>query len=291
MVDVVTIGDAMLDVRVETAALRVGGDVPGRVRVDPAGTSTNAATWAASVGASARIHARIGDDAIGRLIVEALREAGVEPAMTVAVGESTGTMLIVHEAGERSMVADRGANGGFAPSDLPDAIVARTALVSGYVVCDPATTPTARAAIERARCDLIAVEAASWPLIESFGRARFLEATVGAHLLLANEAEAEALAGVDVEGAGPVLARHYPRVAIKRGERGATLLWDGDSMDASAPRIEAVDPTGAGDAFDGVFLATIARGGTPRAALEAACAAGARCASSTESWPTKEVAG
>lgn len=289
MFDVVTVGDVMLDVRVETSALLAGGDVPGRLRVSPAGTSTNAATWAASVGATARVHARIGDDLAGRLVVEALREAGVDPAVVVAAGEGTGTMLIVHQAEERSMVADRGANGGFSPDDLPSRIDGRTVLVSGYVVCDPATTPTARAAIERASGALVAVEAASWPVVASFGPGAFLDATRGASLLFANEAEATALTGTDADRSLDALAERYPRVALKRGARGASLRWDGERFDAAAPHVEAVDPTGAGDAFDGVFLAEIARGLAPDEALAAACAAGARCTAGPESWPMREV--
>lgn len=290
MFDVVTVGDVMLDVRVETTALLAGGDVPGRLRISPAGTSTNAATWAASTGATARIHARVGDDLAGRLMIEALRGADVDPAVVVARGEGTGTMLIVHQAEERSMVADRGANGGFAPADLPDRIEARTVLVSGYVVCDPATTATARAAIERSGGALVAVEAASWPVVAAFGADAFFDATRGAALLLANEAEAAELAGVDAGLALEVLAERYPRVALKRGPRGASLAWDGERFDAPAPSVRAVDPTGAGDAFDGVLLAGLARGASPQEALEAACAAGARCAASSESWPTEVVA-
>jgi sugar/nucleoside kinase (ribokinase family) len=45
------------------------------------------------------------------------------------------------------------------------------------------------------------------------------------------------------------------------------------------------DPTGAGDAFDGVFLAALATGASPGEALRAACAAGARVAAGPDLWP------
>ncbi len=45
------------------------------------------------------------------------------------------------------------------------------------------------------------------------------------------------------------------------------------------------DPTGAGDAFDGVFLAAAARGASPAEALRRASAAGARVVQSLETWP------
>ena len=47
---------------------------------------------------------------------------------------------------------------------------------------------------------------------------------------------------------------------MKQGAEGATVVADGDVHRAEAEPIEEVDPTGAGDAFDGVLLAALARG-------------------------------
>jgi len=52
------------------------------------------------------------------------------------------------------------------------------------------------------------------------------------------------------------------------------------------------DPTGAGDAFNGVLLAALVRGRSPGDALAEACRAGARVAASFETWPERpRVAG
>ena len=64
-------GDVMLDVRADVGALAHGGDVHGRVAVQPGGTSANAAVWAAWDGATSRVHGRVGGDAVGRILVEA----------------------------------------------------------------------------------------------------------------------------------------------------------------------------------------------------------------------------
>ena len=47
----------------------------------------------------------------------------------------------------------------------------------------------------RARADLVAVEAASWPLVEAFGADRFLEETSASTAVFANEHEGEVLTG------------------------------------------------------------------------------------------------
>ncbi|HYX79199.1 MAG TPA: PfkB family carbohydrate kinase, partial [Actinomycetota bacterium] len=70
--DLVTVGDVMLDVRVEASSLEEGGDVHGRVLVRPGGSATNAAVWAVEAGGTARVHGRIGFDPAGVLIRDEL---------------------------------------------------------------------------------------------------------------------------------------------------------------------------------------------------------------------------
>ncbi len=82
-VDLITVGDVMFDVHVRAPALKRGGDVHGHVRLQPAGTSANAAVWAAWDGADVRVHGCVGDDLTGRLLREALLDRGVDAALTL----------------------------------------------------------------------------------------------------------------------------------------------------------------------------------------------------------------
>ena len=284
--DVISVGDVMVDVSVESGTLRGGGDVHGEVRVRPGGAAANAAVWAAAAEAAVRLHGRIGEDLAGRLVRSALEERGVDAALAVGQG-ATGTMLVVHEAADRSMVADRGANAGLSADDLPEELQAGALLVSGYTIYDPGSEATAIEALRRSRARWTAVEAASWPLLERYGAERFLEAAGPANLVLANQAEARTLTALqgDVDAAR-ALAEHVDIAVIKRGPGGALLARRGDPLlVASAPPVEEVDPTGAGDAFDGVLLACLARGSAPQVALHEACRAGAATAASPDPWP------
>ncbi|HSL12059.1 MAG TPA: carbohydrate kinase family protein [Actinomycetota bacterium] len=285
--DVVCIGDVMLDVRADAGALARGGDVHGRVLVQPGGTSANAAVWASSSGAAASVIGAIGDDVAGDLLLAALAERGVGTDGVVRSAEPTGTMLVVHEAGERSMVADRGANASLVASDLPARIEAEAVLISGYLLLQPPTTGVAVAAIERADAAIVAVETASWPLVASFGVEAFFEATVSAGAVLANGREAAVLTGCDPDDACRKLGERFRIAAVKRGADGACLSVDGVFAASGSPVVEERDPTGAGDAFDGVLLASLARGSDARAALTAACAAGATVAASLSAWPER----
>jgi sugar/nucleoside kinase (ribokinase family) len=283
----ITVGDALLDVSVVALALRPGGDVHGRVRVRPGGSAANAAVWAAASGARTRLHGRVGDDLAGRLVSEAMGLRGVEAVLAVDPGSTTGSMLVVHEAGERSMVADRGANGRLAPGDLPEAIEAGAVLVSGYVLLHEGSTAAAQAALARSRARYVAVDAASWPLVEAFGVPRFFDATAAANVLLANELEARALTGREGEDAADALAQRYPVVCVKLGPKGAVMSWEGLLIRFSAEEVDEVDPTGAGDAFDGALLAALVRGASPGDALRLACHAGAQVVGSHELWPER----
>ncbi len=285
--DLVVVGDVMVDVSVEAGSLARGGDVHGEVRVRPGGSGANAAVWAAEAGARVRLHGRVGDDLAGRLLRQALEARGVEAALTVDAEARTGTMLVVREAGDRSMVADRGANARLSPEDLPQALQARAVLVSGYLLLHEGSEAAGVAALERAAARHVGVDAASWPLLQAFGPERFLEATSRATVLFANAREAEVLAGPDPALAARRLARRYEVVCVKLGRRGAVLAGPRGSVWRPAEAVEEVDPTGAGDAFDGVFLAALAAGRSPETALAAACAAGAHAAASPELWPER----
>ena len=75
-------------------------------------------------------------------------------------------------------------------------------------------------------------------------------------------------------------------MAVKRGPDGATLVAAGEVIEVPAPApVQSVDPTGAGDAFDGVLVAALAAGSPIEEALQRAVAAGSRVAASGEPWP------
>ncbi len=279
------IGDVMLDVHAASGALAAGGDVHGRVVVQPGGTSANAAVWGAWAGASSTVIGAIGDDAAGRVVRESLEGRDVRAGVVVVPGATTGTMLVVFEAGDRSMVADRGANARLLPSDLPGELDPDALLVSGYLLLQEPTTETALEALRRSRARLSAVDAASWPLVEGFGLDRFRRETSGVTALLANEREAELLTGLTGEDACRELGERHPVAAVKLGAAGAALCVDGASFLEPSPAVTEVDPTGAGDAFDGVLLTALARGDDPREALRLACRAGSIVAGREDTWP------
>jgi sugar/nucleoside kinase (ribokinase family) len=181
---------------------------------------------------------------------------------------------------------DRGAGGRLRPT-IPERIEATAVLVSGYVLLFEPTHAAGRAALERASARFVAVDAASWQMVRDFGVDRFFETTRSATMLLANDREAETLTGRRGERAADALAERYPIVCVKLGGEGAVMSWEGLVIRNATEAVRELDPTGAGDAFDGVLLANLAAGRSPGDALAAACRAGALVAASYETWPER----
>ena len=80
-------------------------------------------------------------------------------------------------------------------------------------------------------------------------------------------------------------------VALTLGAKGAVLLRDGEEVArARPPRVEAVDGTGAGDAFCAALVVSLLEGRERGAALRRACAAGALAASRMGAQPSLPTA-
>jgi sugar/nucleoside kinase (ribokinase family) len=286
----VCVGDLMVDVAVEAPALARGGDVAGAVRVGPGGSAANVAVWAVAAGGRGRLVAGRGDDLPGRLLGAALGERGVELRPAGPVAGASGAMLVVMEAGERTFVADPGANLGLAATDVVTALEGAGAVfVSGYPLLRPATRPAALAAAEGAgRAGVpAAVDAASWPLLVGGAGEPVLAAAELAGTLLANRDEAEALAGhPDPAAAAAALAGRVGTAVVKCGAAGVVVGARGrPPVTVPAPAVAAVDVTGAGDAFAAGYLLAVAGGAEPAEAAAAGARLAARAVVTRGAWP------
>jgi sugar/nucleoside kinase (ribokinase family) len=191
--------------------------------------------------------------------------------------------VVIGADGERTMLPDRGANLALEPRDLPAELFATGGHLhlSGYVLLHDGPRAAGVAALERARAAgmTISVDPASAAPLRTVGVEALLRWIAGADVLLPNRDEAAVLTGEDdPERAARALVAHagVREVVVTLGAGGA--LWsDGSAvLHAPAPPGDLVDTTGAGDAFAAGWLAARRGGADARAALEAACATGAR---------------
>jgi cytidine kinase len=143
------------------------------------------------------------------------------------------------------------------------------------------TDPAVQArALDQLRPDVVLLDTMDQWIRE---RRRAFEAMiVRATIVSLNEAELVQLTGErDVIAAGRLLVGRGPRaVVVKRGAHGATLVTPDGHYALPAYPIAAIDPTGAGDALAGAFIARLARDGRiDEPGLREALAAGMAAAS------------
>jgi sugar/nucleoside kinase (ribokinase family) len=274
------IGDVMVDILVQSEGpIVAGSDRRARILVRPGGSAANQAIWMAHFGIAVDFVARIGaaDFAVQDDI---FRSAGVTPYLASDPHRETGRLIaLIDAAGERSFLTDRAANEALMFEDIARAPVeaARLIHLSGYSFFAPGPREAAIATMARAfaRGIPVSVDPASAGFLREAGPEQFLEWTAGARMIFPNADEAEALAG----SSRPAeqldrLAALYPIVVVKRGAAGAEMAAGAARWTLPAPMSEAIDTTGAGDAFVAAFLAGWLRGDGVEASLKAAIGAG-----------------
>ncbi len=239
------------------------------------GKGANQAVAAARLGAEVAMLGRIGEDSFGKALVENLRDNGVNTSRIEAVPDApTGSAFItVTPDGENAIVVSPGANRRFGPEE---------------VEATSKDLREARLLLAQLEVGLDAVETAA--RVVSGNGGRFLlnlapprevpdELLRLADPLVVNEHEAAFLLGGDArdpeESAGKLLDLGPPSAIVTLGAMGAILAAEESSRHFPAPEVEAVDTTGAGDAFMGALAAKLAEGAPLEEAVPYAVLAGA----------------
>jgi ribokinase len=274
---VLVVGSVNVDLVVTVGRLPGEGETVtgGRFARHGGGKGANQAVAAARAGARVVFLGAVGDDDHGAEAVADLRGAGVDVRpLVVLQGEVTGVAAIVVAAGGANQIAvASGAN-----ARLDEALVCERLSAHGegfdVLLINHETSDDANlAAIDAARrtgARIVVNPAPARPL-----RAAVLAA---APVLTPNADEARALTGeADVQAAARALhAATGAPVAVTLGADGAFTVDDGRARAVPAPRVAAVDTTGAGDAFSGTLAARLASGAPFAAAVEAAIATASR---------------
>ncbi|MFD4632192.1 ribokinase [Streptomyces sp. NPDC058473] len=271
---IAVLGSANMDLVAYVAkAPRRGETVTGReFRTAPGGKGANQAVAAARAGATVSMIGAVGTDAYGTQLRSALEHSGVDTDMLRTVEGPTGTAhIVVGDDGGNAIVVVPGANGtvtALTPGD-EGLIASADALLLQLEVPVEGVLAAARAARRHGvRTVLTPAPAQHLP-------PELLDAT---DLLLPNEHEAAALTGIidDPSAAARSLLSQVPEVVITLGSRGSLYAArDTEPVTVAAPRVPAVDTTGAGDTFAGTLAVALAEGASVVKALTWASSAAA----------------
>jgi ribokinase len=229
----------------------------------PGGKGANQALAAARLGAEVRLIGAVGEDPFADEALALLREGGVDLDAVRTVAEPTGVALIIVGAdGENEIVVAPGANRATEAGELGHA---------DAVLCQ-LEIPVATVAAAGRQARFFCLNAAP-------ARALPAEVLAEVDLLVVNRYE--------LESVGP----YDGLTAVTLGSEGAVLLEGGKEVTrAEPPSVDAVDGTGAGDAFSACLLVSVLEGRPPEEALRRACAAGALAASRPGAQPSLPMA-
>jgi ribokinase len=235
------------------------------------GKGANQAVAAARAGASVAFAGCVGGDAFGGWLSDGLAREGIDLALLRRTPDRpSGTALIaVDRGGRNQIVVIPGANAAVDEKQIESIDFGRHGTVVFQLEVPAASVWLGLRRAREAGCRTILnpapaaeIPADVFPLID---------------VLVPNEHELRLLsgnAGSVADSAGALLARGVRTVVVTMGPAGAIAFGESGTIEVPAPAVEAVDTTGAGDAFTGVLAATLAGGSDLATAMKrAVCAA------------------
>ncbi len=289
------VGSTMMDLiaytsRVPGAGETIQGD---DFQLGFGGKGANQAVMARLLGAEVAMVNALGDDVFGDMTVRNFESLGIDTTHLARVPGSSGVAPIwVEPDGTNRIICVAGAN---------DAMVADVAAAAIRALA-PLDAVVGEFEIPQA------VTAAAFAAARSLGIVTILNPAPAAAMdpallavsdwVIPNEVEFAGLAGASTDATDTEIAAFASatgtRVVVTLGSRGAALLGtDGAVHRIPASPVQAVDTTGAGDAFVGAFAYGLASGLDERAAVTL----GVRCASDSvlrpgtqRSFPPRERA-
>jgi ribokinase len=247
-------------------------------RCDYGGKGSNQAVGCARLGAQVHFVANIGRDDFAAMALRLYREEGIDTRLVRQTADlPTGVgFILVDEAGHNCIALDPGAN----ESLSADAVAASAAdLANSAVVLTQLEipVPAAEKALDLGRRNGAVAILNPAPV-------RALPASVlrSVDVLTPNQTEANVLSGRSADAVGdPEAVAHdlirsgVRQVVMTLGERGALIVTNASATHVPAPRMQAVDTTGAGDAFNAGLATALAFGDDLESAVRFAVITGA----------------
>jgi ribokinase len=258
-VSVVVVGSCNVDFVVPVATLPGPGEtVLGRDHLKaPGGKGANQAVAAARLGSRVAFVGCVGDDELATTIRNALADADVDQTWlrTIPAAPSGIALITVSDDGENTIAVSPGANARLAPAHLDADLLASTDVLLAQL-----EVPLEAVAA--------AVAGTTGTVLLNPAPARPLPADLLAKVdvLIPNRSELGVLTDspepttIDEAAALAKSLKGPSAVVVTLGADGALVVADDEVTHVEAVPVEAVDTTGAGDAFCGALADALARG-------------------------------
>ena len=275
---IVVVGSISLDFVAGADRIPIPGEtiIGNSFQTFPGGKGANQAVAAARLGLPVSMVGCVGDDSYGPQLISGLAKAGVNTEHFATVAGSSGVAVIFTGAkGQNSIVVVPGSNGKLTRQELERHL---EALEGAGMILAQLEIP-----LETVEYLAELAQKKEIPLMLDPAPARELPASLLRIVtwITPNESETVTLLKwkeEDLEGAGAeraadeFLARGVRNVVLKLGARGCLIATEGTKEFIAACKVQAVDTTAAGDAFNGAFAVGLMRGQSARESAMLACA-------------------
>jgi sugar/nucleoside kinase (ribokinase family) len=230
------------------------------------GCASNTGTSLAKIGIDTAIMGKVGDDGFGDFMIKELGKWGADCSGIVRdkVAKTSATMVLVHGDGERSFIHYIGANATLTEDDVNfDVIKSSKVLHVAGTFLMPAFDgePTARVLKKAQEMGVITSLDTCW---DSKGNwMKLLEPCLPyLDYFVPSIEEARMCAGKQepAEIAQVFLDKGVRVVALKMGDQGCYIRTRDTEIRLPVYKVDAVDGTGAGDAFAAGFLTGVVKG-------------------------------
>jgi ribokinase len=258
--DILGVGDADIDIYLSVPHVpgrdeKVLGTLLGEF---PGGVVANFCCAASKAGARVGLASIVGDDAYGRQALAALEEAGVDTGLVVVKpdGRTYFCVVMLDESGEKALTVV--ATDCISPrrDDLDPESFGQARLIHLMASDLALTTWVAREAKSRGALISLDVEPTT---VGSPAEMAALMASVD--LAFPNAAGMQRLCPGDyVDGARALLAMGPSVVVVTLGAEGCLVLSELETIRLPGITVNVVDTTGAGDCFNGTFVAGYLQG-------------------------------
>ena len=239
--------------------IHLEGDTSATITTQGGGAAANVATWLAYLGEDAYLVSRLGDDAHGVALQKEFDYYGVRHSGIRHPDEKTGIVVIlVSPNGERTMFPDSGSNSKLSASDLPLLDGFAAAYISGYPLINPVSRTNVLAIIDQLKAAGITliIDPGTVGALQKISFTTMYEWLALFDVVILNESEALFISQKsELEEALAFLATISPVVVVKRGAQGSVAIDEKKEITyLAAERVDALDSTGAGDAFTAGFI-------------------------------------
>lgn len=240
------------------------------------GSAANTMIALAQLGRNVGYGCVVAEDDFGQFYLSEMEQLGVELHNAARAGESTGSsVILITPDAERTMNTCLAATANFGPEHVSETHLkdSEWLYVEGYLFASEPGRAAVEKALRIAKENNVKVAVTfSDTFIVGVFREPLQAAVEQADLIFANLTEGGAYTGeTDEAKIVAALKKAVPSFALTRGERGAYVYCNGESVEVPGYPVTAVDETGAGDMFAGGFLNGLATGQTVEETAKIAC--------------------